>query len=356
MVPAPAAPQASAEPAAKSLVPKPPAASPRLAINAGHAAGGSNANAPQRTIPIRNLTAPPPKKKNPVVTFSITALVLIGLGVGCYFGYGWVSRMQGKMTTATNEAAKNSDGGEVGHIANLNKVLDATEPGRASSGGRTTGPRQRRTGGVGQEIPIAGGTGSEPASASAEPLIPAVWTMDISKARIPDGRANGTLAGTNFVPEIARVDPVGNAQILRLMQGPAISPDREVLVYLHLKGGEKLGGQTLNVSQDTSVGAPQVTKRWKKNAKYAPQYKSFTSGYTMKLELGQVADGAVPGKIFLALPDPEQSVVAGTFKATIITNIVVDATVQAAPMSEPTPASTAADAAWEARYGVKRGR
>jgi hypothetical protein len=268
--------------------------------------------------------------------------------------------MQNKVTTATNDAAKNSDGGQVGHISNLYKTLDATEPGRVPAGGSTAGPRQRRTG-VGQEIamanPNASGSDAAPvAAADSGPLIPAVWTMDLSKARIPDGRANGSIAGTNFVPETARVDPVGAAQILRLVQGQVNSPDRAMLVYLHLKSGEKLGGQTLNISQDMSgAGVPQVTKQWKNNPRsVSPQYKSFTSGYTMRLELGQAADGAVPGKIFLALPDPEQSVVAGTFKATIITNVVMDATVQAAPVMAPTAASTAADAAWQARYGVRR--
>jgi hypothetical protein len=357
MVPAPAAPQAAAEATGpRALVPKPPAAAePRLGINAGH---GSNqaANAPQRTIPIRNLTPPPPKKKNPVVKFSIGALVVIALATGGYFGYGWVGRMQQKVTTASNEAAKNADGGQVGHIANLYKTLDATEPGRAPADGRTAGPRQRRSG-VGQEIPMANATDPGAASTNApdsQPLIPAVWTLDLTKARIPDGRANGTLAGTNFVPDTARVDPLGGAQVLRLLQGQAISPDREVLVYLHLKSGEKLGGQALNISQDMSgLGVPQVTKRWKNNPRFAPQYKSFNSGYAMRLELGQVADGIVPGKIFLALPDPDQSVVAGTFKATIVTNVVADATAQATPVMAPT-ASRMSDPTFDARYGIKR--
>jgi hypothetical protein len=212
---------------------------------------------------------------------------------------------------------------------------------------------------VGQEIPLSGGNDGATAStnpADTEPLIPAVWTLDLTKARIPSGRANGAVSGTNFVPETARVDPVGAAQVLRLLQGQAVSPEREVLVYLHLKPGEKLGGQTLNISQEMAgAGVPQVTKRWKTNPKYAPQFKSFTSGYAMRLELGQLADGALPGKIFLALPDPDQSVVAGNFRATINTNVVVEATVQAAPVMAPTP-SGASDAAWQARYGTKPAR
>lgn len=360
-VPAPVAgPASPGAPAAASLTPKPPAAAePRLAINAGHAAGPA-VGAPQRTIPIRNLTVPPPKKKSPLAKFATVAAVLIVLGAGAYFGYPWLSGMQDKVNTASKEAAKSADGGEVSHIAKLNGVLEATDPNRPPADGRASGPRQRRSG-VGQEIPLPGGNDGTAASANpadAEPLIPAVWTLDLTKARIPSGRANGAISGTNFVPETARVDPVGTAQVLRLLQGQAVSPDREVLVYLHLKPGEKLGGQTLNISQEMAgAGVPQVTKRWKTNPKYAPQFKSFTSGYAMRLELGQVAAGALPGKIFLALPDADQSVVAGNFRATINTNVVVEATVQAqaAPVMAPTP-SGASDAAWQARYGTRPAR
>ena len=342
--------------AVRTLVPKPPPApEPRLAINAGHPAAAAGAEAPQRTIPIRNLAPPRPKKRNPVVTYSVAALVVIALGVGGYFGYGYVSQMQNKFTAATNDAAKNGDGGQVGHIGNLYKTLDATEPGRLAASGSTAGPRQRRSG-VGQEIPVAGSTDPNAAPTAMpdnQPLIPAVWTLDLTQAKIPSGRANGTLAGTNFVPETARIDPVGTAHVLRLLQGQVAAPDHEVLVYLHLKPGETVGGQTLNISQDMSgVGVPQVTKLWKKNPRFAAAFKSFTSGYAMRLELGQPADGTVPGKIYLALPDPEQSVVAGNFKATIVTNAPVETTVQAAPAMAPA-SNPAGDAAWQARYGVR---
>ena len=355
VVPAPA--QAPAAP--RALVPKPPAAAePRLAVSTGQAAAAGGAEAPQRTIPIRNLAPPRPKKKSPLVTYGVAALVVIVLGAGGYFGYGYISHMQNKFTAATNDTTKNGDGGQVGHIASLYKTLDATDPSRvAASAGGTAGPRQHNSG-VGQQIPVAGGTDAGAASGSApdaQPLIPAVWTLDLTQAKIPSGRANGTLAGTNFVPDTARIDPVGPAQVLRLLQGQVASPDHEVLVYLHLKPGESLGGQTLNISQDMSgAGVPQVTKLWKKNLRFAPQFKSFSSGYAMRLELGQPTDGTVPGKIYLALPDPEQSVVAGNFKATIITNAPVAATVQAAPVMTPAPANPAGDAAWQARYGVRR--
>ncbi len=187
-------------------------------------------------------------------------------------------------------------------------------------------------------------------------MIPAVWTLDLATAKVPSGRANGTLGGTNFVPQSARVDTVGPAHVLRLIEGQPVSPDREVLIYLHLKPGEKLGGQTLNVSQDMAgIGVPQVTKRWKTNPKFAPQYKAFSTGYAMHLELGQVANGALPGKIFLALPDPTQTVVGGSFSASIITNTPGETVQMQAPVAAPA-AATSADAAWQARYGRPRGQ
>ena len=78
--------------------------------------------------------------------------------------------------------------------------------------------------------------------------------------------------------------------------------------------------------RDRSV--PQVVKRWKTNPRYAPQSKAFSSGYAMKLELGEITNGVLPGKIFVALPDTEQSVVAGVFNAT---TTLADASGAAAP-------------------------
>ena len=74
------------------------------------------------------------------------------------------------------------------------------------------------------------------------PMVPAVWTIDLAKAKIPDGKANGTISGASFVVESARVDPVGAAQVLSLRQGSGVSADREILVYLHLNAGETLAG------------------------------------------------------------------------------------------------------------------
>ena len=349
---------APAQPAENSLVPKPPPGGSKVTLNRPQAhatGGGAAASGPPRNIPIRNLAPAVKKKQSPVVKFAITAAVLVVLGAGGYFGYLWLSDMQSKANAKSREAEKNSDGGQVGHIEALNSVLDATEPGKMPSdpGAR----RRQRPNPAAQQVAAADDSGNPAAAAppDSRPVIPAVWTLDVGTAKIPEGRVNGAISGTNFVADTARIDPVGTAQVLRFLQGSAVSPDREIMVYLHLKAGEKLGGQTLSISQDMrGVGVPQVTKRWKTNPKYAPTLKSFSTGYAMKLELGQVTNNLVAGKIFVALPDTEQTVVAGTFNATVI---VPDPNMQQAmPMASPAnpTAPNASRTAFDQRYGIRR--
>jgi len=350
VVPQPEAPAAKPH---NPLVPKPPpGARSRLNVGPAPSQQASQGGAPQRTIPIRNLAPPKPEKKNIFVGILKAVVVLAVVGAGAYFGLRYIKGMQDKANAQSRREEANSDGGQVAHIANLNKVLDATDPGGpglsslASDAGAPPVPRQ--------VLSADGSSGGPGATNDMQqlPVIPAVWTLDLATARIPDGRANGMLSGTNFLVETARVDLQNGTHVLRLTQGQVISPDREVLIYLHLKPGEKIGGQTLNISKgQRGTGVPQVAKRWKMNPRYAPALKWFYNGYAMKLELGQAADGVVSGKIFLALPDNERSVVAGIFKATVNE---VDASVQASPYGTPTtvPTTTPDRTLLERRYGV----
>jgi len=345
--------ETAAAPGESPLVPRPPGGPGRLSKAPAHSPA-AGASAPARNIPIRNLAPAVKKKQSPVVKFAITAAVLVVLGAGGYFGYMWLSEMQSKANAKSREAEKNSDGGQVGHIAELNTVMDGTDPAKTSpeaSAGR------RRPSAAPQQVALpadrSGGAVVNAAPTDTRPVIPAVWTLDLPTAKIPESRVNGTISGSNFVAEAARIDPVGTAQVLRLLQGQPVSPDREVLVYLHLKPGEKLGGQTVAVSHEMiGVGVPQVTKRWKTDPKYAARLKSFSTGYAMKLELGTLTNNLVPGKIFLALPDDEKTVVAGTFNASVL---VADPNMQMTPVASPTtPTPNSARAAFDQRYGIRR--
>jgi hypothetical protein len=135
----------------------------------------------------------------------------------------------------------------------------------------------------------------------------------VEQAKIPEGKANGTLGGTDFMVENALCVP----QLLRLSQGSPTAPDRELQIFLRLSAGESLTGHTWTVAKEDPAGksVPQVVKRWKADPRYAAQSKTFSSGYAMKLELGAVEANMITVKIFLALPDTEKSVVAGVFKA-----------------------------------------
>ena len=163
------------------------------------------------------------------------------------------------------------------------------------------------------------------------------------------------ISGTNFVADSARLDLVGGSYLLRLSQGPVAAPERQFLVYLRLKAGETLAGHTWNIASDMK-GGPSVSKLWKPNPKYAAKTQGYSSGYTLKLELGEIKDGQVPGKIYVALPDTEQSYAGGVFLAQTTVGTAGAATVTPSPAAPVVPSGqTAAEkAAFEKRYGIKR--
>lgn len=308
-------------PAAQApAAPQPAPGRTRLAANAQTPAQTGN-----RNIPIRNLAAPPPKKKNPLVGVLYGTIVIAALGAGVYYGYNWYTGRQEQQAQAADQGSTKP------------APAPATDP---AGGGAAPGATESVT------------------PASPTPPKPPVWTLEVAKAKIPEGIVNGAVSGTNFVAEAARVDPVGAAHVLRFFQGQMTSPDREVLVYLYLKPGEKIGGQSLTISnQMKGASVPQVAKRWRVGNQPAPSLKTFNNGYAMKLELGQAGeDSTLPGKIFLALPDPEKTVVAGVFKATVAQ---VDPNAQAAQIQPqvpvaPTQPSGVGNPAFDRRYGTGR--
>jgi hypothetical protein len=247
-------------------------------------------------------------QKSGAMKWVTIGIVVVILGVGGYFGYGYFTEWQAKRAEAAKQAS-------------------APPP----------------------ETNAASAEPAPPPPPKELPLLPAVWTLDVDQAKIPEGKANGTISGTNFVVETAVCTP----QILRLYEGAPASPDREVLLYLHLPPGESLTNHTWTVSKDMrGRGVPQVIKRWKTNPRYAPQARTYSSGYALKLELGQVTSNLISGKIFLALPDTEQSVVAGQFKA--LTTLASAAPGGApppgvAPNAPPSPEASA----FERRYGKR---
>ena len=144
-----------------------------------------------------------------------------------------------------------------------------------------------------------------------------VYTLEVTNAVIPTGRANGSMAGTNFVVDVAQVEVTGNSQVLKLMQGSPFSADKEVLVYIGLKSGGTLAGHNFSVGVDPKgTEILQVTKVFKPNPRAQAAVENYNKGFVVKLEIGQGKDGYIPGKIYLAFPDREKSMVAGSFTIT----------------------------------------
>jgi hypothetical protein len=145
-----------------------------------------------------------------------------------------------------------------------------------------------------------------------------VWSLEVDQAKIPESPVSGTIAGAVFLSDNARLDRVGTAYRLSLLQGTGPSLERALLIYFRVNAGESLTGHTWTVSQDLKgVTVPQIIKLFKPNPSAPAQQKSISSGYAMKLELGAAESGTLPGKIYVALPDTEQSVAAGIFRASI---------------------------------------
>jgi DNA-directed RNA polymerase subunit RPC12/RpoP len=311
------------------LVPEVPAGPGKLSIGKPQAGVTGAAHPAQKFIPSLGTTKVVAKKKTGLMNVVKIGAAVILLGVAGYLGYGWWSKRQETSGTPP-QVAKNPE---------------AYKPGRRAKAAPAAEPATEET----------------PAAAPAEkplPVIAPVWTLDVALAKIPEGLANGKIAGANFVLDAARLDRVGTAQVLALRQGTGPTADREFLIYLHPAAGETLPGHTWTISQEMKPPvAPQVLKRWKTDPKFAPQQKAFSSGYAMKLEFGQTNETGLPGKIFLALPDPEQSVVAGIFKVQASTNSAAAQT-SAQPMIDRAPAPAAGQspnrAAFDKRYGIKR--
>ena len=180
-------------------------------------------------------------------------------------------------------------------------------------------------------------------AAPPPPPPPVVWTTNLANIMTPTNAAHGKISTSEFKYDTARVD---NGS-LALRQGTNVVPDLELGVFFGMKVGESLSGKTIDVTPPARV-APRVWKKWKAEGKTALQQKVYSKGYAMKLQFGTVSEDKVPGTIYLCLPDEEQSVVAGSFIAS------VGAAAVAPPAGQTTaPAAPQLSEEMRKRYGVR---
>jgi hypothetical protein len=354
-------PQLEAPPASRNpLVPKPPSAPvPRLSAGKTQVARSSTpTGAPQRQF------QPTAQKKNsPLLKYALIGLGVAALGVGGYYGYGLLVQGRDKFNATSEASSKRPVGGEVGAAMDANDALNKTDPNRPASSLKASVKKRinnRRVPGVlaaGDSAAAAaddagpGGAGHAAPADKDLPVVAPVHTLDVSGVNIAVSKVNGVISGASFVADKARIDKGADYYALTLRQGAGLTPDRAVRVFLHLKPTEGPTNQSFTVSPDArDPGVSRVSKLWKTSAGFAPTEQQFSSKYALKLELGQMDKGLIPGKIFLALDDTDKTVVAGQFMASLI---IPSPAAQAAQARTAAPAGNAgaAAAARQRRYG-----
>ncbi len=168
------------------------------------------------------------------------------------------------------------------------------------------------------DLPPASAPGdTEPAQVPAVAADPAsagtpAWLDDAGAATIPNAAAGGLLGGRPFVVRQATLEN----GILQLADSDEFIADNRFLVFLFLDKGQVPQGRTFAVGKKRDFHNPHVHIAWK-DAGGKTQSDAYMDQYTMKLEFGTYADGRLPGKLYLCLPDTLQSRVAGSFNAEV---------------------------------------
>ncbi|HOX55382.1 MAG TPA: hypothetical protein P5205_01415 [Candidatus Paceibacterota bacterium] len=137
------------------------------------------------------------------------------------------------------------------------------------------------------------------------------WTLEPAKATIPETTAAGSIHGSGFLCERTTVQ----GGILSLRQGRAWPPDLGITLIFPVRPGEELTGKTIEIAP----GHPRplrIVLRWKDEQQESIT-ETFRDGYVLKISFGQPAEGRLPGRLYLGLPDAARSFVAGTFEAEI---------------------------------------
>lgn len=137
------------------------------------------------------------------------------------------------------------------------------------------------------------------------------WSLTLTNVEIPEGRAVGSIHGSGFYCERATL----RGGELNLRQGASWPPDLGVTISLFANQGEELSGKTIEITAEREK-SPAVRLRWK-DAQGKQVTSKIAGGYALRLVFGQAANGRMPGKLYLALPDDEKSFVGGTFDAEI---------------------------------------
>lgn len=141
-----------------------------------------------------------------------------------------------------------------------------------------------------------------------------VWDLNIARAKIPETPVQGRIHGQGF--RLQSSSMTGGSLTLR--QGSGWPPDLALSIRLTARHATELSGKSYTV-QSSRQSAPRVTMRWKDGQGKAVT-ENITNGYALRLVFDKVTATHIPGRLYIALPDADRSVLAGTFEAVLRTN------------------------------------
>lgn len=156
------------------------------------------------------------------------------------------------------------------------------------------------------------GDSPAPPSPSAPKAEPGklVWELDPAKHVIPDAPVRGRIAGVDVVPEVM---VTGEEVVFRAPAGAGQAAERSVILRLASRAPGQPAPQPIpgrNWKIEPTATGPEVWLEVK-----GQPILAHSTQYGLTLELGPRKNGKVNGKVYMALPDKDQTVLAGTFSA-----------------------------------------
>ena len=250
------------------------------------------------------------KNSKQIMAWSAGGLALI---VVFYFGFKAVDKWDVTAHKKVQDISAGSSGGEVTHIAKLYQVLDATDPARMEKQQLDAQAKYER-----EKARMKAEMATKPDPTLAMPMIAPTWSLDAAAATIPQGRVNGSSGGKDWHIDNVRLDRGPALALLTFQEGAGTAADHEVLIYLPAPAAENLAGKKWSVTKEsTSRQTMQIIRKWTADPRYAPTQKAFPKGYVLKLELDEPTRDWQQGRIYLALPDTNKTVLAGEFSISV---------------------------------------
>lgn len=151
---------------------------------------------------------------------------------------------------------------------------------------------------------------------SPPPRPAAGWTQQVKDMGYPTAPAAGMLNGRPFAPQAFELSRVGG-RFLTLRQGDEANPDLQLKIALSADKAENFAGKTYEITPESGPSALSVSATWKVPEGQPPEVKVYEKEIALRLEFGAQDGDRLPGRVYLCLPDPSKSYVAGTFSAAL---------------------------------------